>query len=192
LSLFALDTHKGKEMRHSDAVAYKNTADRDNAIISSFQQMSTAEIEQLFCTAGGLYAEHCFSGRKAPYVAAERHDKWILEVRPSGDGGNNVWIKATTKTISDQERTWVLSWLESLGFDPAEAIIYFNSNIPRKRDIADRVGLVLTHQKVNPSKPVRSESPETRAANQVNSHIEALVAALHTSGRVNRCQAVQA
>lgn len=174
------------------AVQCKNSTARDSAIINSFQAMSMMEIERLFRTAGGLYAEHCFSGRKAPYVAAERHDKWILEVRPSGDGGNNVWIKATTKTISDQERTWVLAWLESLGFDSAEAIIYFNSNIPRKRDIADRVGLVLTHQKVNPSKPVRSESPETRAANQVNSHIEALVAALQTSGRVSRCQAVQA
>lgn len=179
-------------MGYDTAVTYRNITVRDNAIISSFQQMCASEIERLFRTAGGLYAEHCFSGKKAPSIVAERHDKWILEVRPSNDGGNNVWIKATTKTISDQERTWVLAWLESLGFDSAEAIIYFNSNIPRKRDIADRVGLVLTHQKVNPHKPIKSESPETRAANQVNSHIEALVTALQTSGRVSRCQAVQA
>lgn len=169
----------------------KDIASRDQAIINSFKQMSLVEIERLFRTAGGLYATQCYPHRNASSIVAERDDKWILEIRPGANGSNNAWIKATTKTISDKEREWVLSWLETLGFDPAEAIIYFNSNIPRKRDIAVRVGKVLKEQKLTKC-PLKPDSPETRAAIQVNGHIDALVHALQSSGRISHHSKEQA
>ena len=113
---------------------------RDSAIIARFNAMTDMEIEQRFRTAGGLFAENCFSERPLGSVVSERPDRWILETRAAPGGGNNVWIKSTCKIISDQERIWVLDWLKSLGFDEAEAIVYFSGNTPRKRDIAKQVG----------------------------------------------------
>ena len=163
----------------------RNTTMRDSAIIQSFNHMTEIEIERIFRTQGGLYATKCFAGKNAASVVCERPDKWILEIR-YGTTGNNVWIKATTKTISDKEREWVLDWLSKLGFDPAEAIIYFNSNIPRKRDIAVKVGQVLTMLRDMPDAHVTGVLPEHKAARQVLSSIDALVNALQSSGRITR------
>ena len=157
---------------------------RDSAIIARFNAMTDMEIEQRFRTAGGLFAENCFSERPLGSVVSERPDRWILETRAAPGGGNNVWIKSTCKIISDQERIWVLDWLKSLGFDEAEAIVYFSGNTPRKRDIAKQVGTLLQNMRADPTTLPDNGTPAVRAVKQLNSHIDSLVDALRTSGRV--------